>query len=202
MNVECPRLWTRDWIEGVPGKTFREHVQKYTEQIEATLEAATANGVLIAEPDPINFVAAFFAAVHSGVPVILANPKWQQSEWERLGKQVSAAIVLGASAIFKPAVSETKGPGPGTILIPTGGSSGELKLAIHTWDTLTAACEGFRSFAGPGPINSCCVLPLYHVSGLMQVMRSFTSGGRIVFTDYKVLQQGAFPEARRITQRP
>ncbi len=186
----------RDWIVGTAGSAFLKLVQQYIGQIEDVVDAAREQGVVIAELDPVKFAAAFFAASHSGVPTILANPKWQRYEWERLYQQVKPAIVFGVSVNFKSAPSETKSPMPGTILIPTGGSSGKLKLAVHTWDTLTAACDGFRSFAGTEPIHSCCVLPLYHVSGLMQMIRSSTSGGQIVFTDYRTLQKGQFPKIK------
>ncbi|NBB78817.1 MAG: AMP-binding protein [Verrucomicrobia bacterium] len=74
----------------------------------------------------------------------------------------------------------------GAILIPTGGSTGGVKLAIHDWETLAAACAGVQRFLGGGPVNSCCVLPLYHVSGLMQLLRAYHSGGSIRFDEADV----------------
>ena len=75
---------------------------------------------------------------------------------------------------------------PKSILIPTGGSTGGVKLAIHTWGSLVSACRGAQDFLGGGAIDSCCVLPLHHVSGLMQLLRSFISGGRIRFDEDEV----------------
>ncbi len=66
------------------------------------------------------------------------------------------------------------------ICIATGGSSGRLRFAQHSWRTLEASVKGLlRSelTPEPGSIHSFCVLPLYHVSGLMQFVRSLTSGG-------------------------
>jgi len=187
-------LLKRDWIIGISGSVFRQCVQKCIDRIEAVMNLANERGVVIAEPNPIDFAAAFFAAVYSGVPVISANPNWRQSEWEQLYSQVNPVIAFGAVGSPQQMSAGAKNPGPGIILIPTGGSSGKLKLTRHTWDTLTAACEAFCSFVGPEPIHSCCVLPLYHVSGLMQLMRSFVSSGQIVFTDYKMLCDGSFPD--------
>ncbi|MGA7937236.1 MAG: AMP-binding protein, partial [Kovacikia sp.] len=51
------------------------------------------------------------------------------------------------------------------ILIPTGGTSGKIRFAIHTWETLMASIEGFRQYFGVNQVNSFCVLPLHHVSG-------------------------------------
>jgi o-succinylbenzoate---CoA ligase len=36
-------------------------------------------------------------------------------------------------------------------------------------------------------VNSCCVLPLYHVSGLMQFLRSLFTNGNLVISNYKDL---------------
>ena len=187
-------LLERDWINGVSGSLFLQRVRSHIARIEATNGLAIEQGVLIAEPDPVDFAAGFFAAVYTSAPTILANPKWQQSEWAQLRRLVNPAIVFGESGISllkeAPVVEHPKG---GTILIPTGGSSGMLKLAVHTWGTLSASCQGFRSFMGVDPVHSCCVLQLYHVSGLMQLIRSFVSAGQIVFTDYKALEAGQIP---------
>ncbi|EKF03514.1 putative O-succinylbenzoic acid--CoA ligase [Tolypothrix sp. PCC 7601] len=75
-------------------------------------------------------------------------------------------------------------------MIPTGGSSGKIKFAIHTWDTLTASVQGFKEYFQVNYINSFCVLPLYHVSGLMQFMRSFTTGGKLAILPFKALADG------------
>jgi o-succinylbenzoate---CoA ligase len=74
------------------------------------------------------------------------------------------------------------------IMIPTGGSSGQIKFAIHTWETLMASVQGFTEYFQLNQVNSCCVLPLYHVSGLMQFMRSFTTGGKLAILPFKALE--------------
>lgn len=75
-------------------------------------------------------------------------------------------------------------------MIPTGGSSGKIKFAIHTWNTLMASVQGFKEYFQLNYINSFCVLPLYHVSGLMQFMRSFTTGGKLAILPFKALEAG------------
>ncbi|MEG5137181.1 MULTISPECIES: 2-succinylbenzoate--CoA ligase [unclassified Microcoleus] len=77
-----------------------------------------------------------------------------------------------------------------TIMIPTGGSSGKIRFAIHTWETLTASVQGFQQYFQLDKINSFCVLPLYHVSGFMQFMRSFTTVGKLVIQPFKTLEAG------------
>jgi O-succinylbenzoic acid--CoA ligase len=81
----------------------------------------------------------------------------------------------------------------GPIWIPTGGSSGNLRFAGHTWATLTAAVQGFcEHFAdyGTDPVSAYCVLPLYHVSGLMQALRCWHTGGTLWVQSFRALQQG------------
>ncbi|MDF2388603.1 2-succinylbenzoate--CoA ligase, partial [Nostoc ellipsosporum NOK] len=73
------------------------------------------------------------------------------------------------------------------IMIPTGGSSGQIKFAIHTWETLKASVQGFVEYFQLKQVNSFCVLPLYHVSGLMQFMRSFLTGGQLAVIPFKTL---------------
>ncbi|MDV2994264.1 MAG: 2-succinylbenzoate--CoA ligase [Chroococcidiopsis sp. SAG 2025] len=80
------------------------------------------------------------------------------------------------------------------IMIPTGGSSGEIRFAIHTWDTLSASVRGFQTYFQIQQINSFCVLPLYHVSGLMQFMRSLTTGGKLAIVPFKTIESGIIPD--------
>jgi len=72
------------------------------------------------------------------------------------------------------------------IMIPTGGSSGQIRFAIHTWETLMASVRGFQQYFQLNQVNSFCVLPLYHVSGLMQFLRSFTTGGSLLFCHSRI----------------
>lgn len=74
------------------------------------------------------------------------------------------------------------------IMIPTGGTSGKIRFAIHTWSTLTASVNGFYRYFDAKPVNSFCILPLYHVSGLMQFIRSLITGGKIAVLPYKSLK--------------
>lgn len=182
----------RDWIEGISGADFCELVQGCRSQLESLSADARAQGVLITETDPIQFAAAFFAAVSLDVPVILANPNWGAQEREELACLVAPGICFGKVGVPALAGASDKadrqkaGLPPASILIPTGGTTGGVKLAIHTWASLEAACRGVQAFLGGGAIDSCCVLPLYHVSGLMQLLRSFITGGRIRFDEDEV----------------
>jgi O-succinylbenzoic acid--CoA ligase len=82
------------------------------------------------------------------------------------------------------------------IMIATGGTSGVPRWAVHTWESLHTAAAGLQAALGGGPIHSVCCLPLSHVSGLMQVIRSFVSGGRLSLVDGRALAAGNFPVVR------
>lgn len=76
------------------------------------------------------------------------------------------------------------------IMIPTGGTSGQIRFAIHTWSTLSASVRGFSRYFAEESVNCFCVLPLYHVSGLMQFLRSWLTGGRLSILPYKAWKKG------------
>jgi O-succinylbenzoic acid--CoA ligase len=78
-------------------------------------------------------------------------------------------------------------------MIPSGGAGGGLKFARHDGWTIAAAVEGFRRHFRMDRVNSVCVLPLCHVSGLMAWMRSALSGGSFVPWAWKDAEAGRFP---------
>jgi o-succinylbenzoate---CoA ligase len=121
--------------------------------------------VTIAAADPDEFITDFLAGIITGTPIFLASPDWGTTERHRL-QEITGAV--------------DRQRHQGQIMIPTGGTAGQLKFAIHTPTTLTAAVRGFQQFYQVTAINSYCVLPLHHVSGLMQMWRSLMTGGRLL----------------------
>lgn len=150
--------------------------------------------IMIAERSPVRFIASFIAACAAKCPVFLCNPDWGEDEWEQVFNLVQPDLVLGRENNFaKSVITNYELPINNTIMIPTGGSSGKIKFAIHTWETLTASVEGFTEYFAINSVNSFCILPLYHVSGLMQFMRSLTTGGKLVITTSKRLETCEIP---------
>ncbi len=150
--------------------------------------------IMIAERSTVRFIASFIAACAAKCPVFLCNPDWGKDEWEQVFNLVQPDLVLGRENNFStPVITNYKLPINHTIMIPTGGTSGKIKFAIHTWETLTASVEGFTEYFAINSVNSFCILPLYHVSGLMQFMRSLTTGGKLVITTSKKLETCEIP---------
>jgi O-succinylbenzoic acid--CoA ligase len=149
----------REWIDGVSGETFYRQVLEARSSLEESDRL-----LLIEEANPVRFAVKFFAAASIRRPIVLANPKWGAKERSELAQ----LIARGKFAV-------------GSISIPTGGTTGGVKLAIHDWASLRAGACAVQAFLGGGPVDACCLLPMHHVSGLMQLVRSFVSGGRICF---------------------
>jgi O-succinylbenzoic acid--CoA ligase len=83
----------------------------------------------------------------------------------------------------------TLAPKLARFLMPTGGTTGNPRFAIHTWQTLHAAAVGFcQAFSGPA--HGFCVLPLWHVGGLMQLVRALITEARLDLADWNAVEAG------------
>lgn len=153
----------RDWIDGMSADELHKRTSIHAEALEGR------SLTIIREECPIAFAVEFFAAVSKRIPIALANPNWGAREQ------------LQFDGLMKVAA-----PAPGSILIPTGGTTGGVKLAIHDWMSLQSSARAAQNFLGGGPVDACCVLPLHHVSGLMQLIRAYVSGGHIRFDEQDV----------------
>lgn len=152
---------------------------------------AGAASILIATPDPTQFLAALLAGMAANCWVFLGNPRWQQREWQQVFTLVRPEICIGPVPEPMPTVAEASIPPeltPG-IAIPTGGSSGQIRFAMHDRATLRASVAGVYEYFDCRSLHSYCVLPLYHVSGLMQFLRALWTGGRFIIRPYPALKQ-------------
>lgn len=187
--------WGEAWLVTAKAGLFWAELEQFQQQLQIT----QPHYVLLAEPDPVRFLAALFAAVQHPCQVWLANPQWGRQEWQQVAAQCQPDLVVGVA----PGTIGTREQPQNTkfsvhnwtncqILIPTGGSSGNLRFATHTWDTLAASVWGFCEHFACTEVNAYCVLPLYHVSGLMQAMRCLLSGGQLVIQPFQeLLRSGA-----------
>ena len=153
--------------------------------------------IIIVESEPIKFLAGFLAGVITEADLFLGDPNWQQQEWQQVLKLVQPDLLFGEEETKKlitkqnidtRAIKQKADFPQALIMIPTGGSSGKIKFAMHTWSTLSASVVGFQNYFNCQEINSFCTLPLYHVSGLMQFMRSFITQGNLIICSYNIVK--------------
>ncbi len=197
-----------NWLIGGDSREIGQIVDRLFQQLTQNQSQQTPQIIFLAEPEPIQFIASFIAACATKSHIFLCNPNWVTSEWQQVFDLVQPDIILGqvtvregglrsctrvASEFHSPEFPSPEIPKINElplIMIPTGGSSGTIRFAIHTWETLTASVQGFQQYFQISEINSFCVLPLYHVSGLMQFMRSFTTRSKLAFQPFKELESG------------
>lgn len=187
---------SQDWLVGYSTQELQDQTQALVEVLDRCCQVKAAPKLLLVEQEPLPFLAAFFAGCATGCQVILTNPHWAEAEWQQVFDRIQPDLICRNGAI-SPWDTEFSQPAPALpaplILVPTGGSSGSIRFAMHTWETLLAAVEGFRTYFGVDRVHACCVLPLHHVSGLMQVLRCLVSGGQLAILPFKSLATGNFP---------
>jgi O-succinylbenzoic acid--CoA ligase len=174
--------------------------ERRLQELIPVTRSGTLPVILLTEAEPIKFLGSFMTACAARCPIFLGNPQWGEAEWQQVLAIAQPDLIWGTS-LMQPTCAHTthhqasvEPISPGTIMIPTGGSSGQIRFAIHTWETLMSSVQGFRHYFQVEQVNSCCVLPLYHVSGLMQFLRSLTSGGQLAIVPFKALTPDALPE--------
>jgi O-succinylbenzoic acid--CoA ligase len=135
---------------------------------------------LLTEPDPAKFPGALADALADTGEIFLGNPQWSESERRGVDEFLH----------FSP-------PGPrlrqGWLMIPTGGTSGEIRFARHDSQTIGAAVQGFLRHFDLPRVNAVGLLPLFHVSGLMAWLRCALTGGGYITGDWKKITAGQMP---------
>ncbi len=141
--------------------------------------------VIVEERDPARFMGIFAAATAGGGTVFLADPGWGAAE----RSQFAGLTKSNPEARDGETAART-----GWLCLPTGGSSGRMRLARHDQDTIEAAVQGCARHFGVSRLNAVGVLPLHHVSGLMPWMRCALTGGRYQPWSWPDLEEGRRPE--------
>jgi len=208
--------WGTDWLIGAESRDFWNRLEHHCQTLRQ--DSDPKDLLLIAEPAPLKLLAKCLAAGLTGHSIILGNPHWGEMEWRQVQSlkrefwSDEEALTQGWGSSPEPqdslltlAVGRGVRDGSGAllsqkelvpsswkgcVLIPTGGSTGGLKFVVHTWHTLIASVEGFRAHFDVDQVHAYCVLPMFHVSGLMQALRVLMSAGTLALQTYKVLKQG------------
>ena len=191
---ECfERRLMDSWLFGVSQVDWIANVQAGVQELEQWSSRFSGSPrVMVLSHEPLVVLTAFMSCAIARCPVFMGNPAWGQMELEKAHQIAQPHLIWQDSGLEEISNQPCDCNQEGWILIPTGGTSGQIKFAIHTWETLLAAVVGMQEFFGAWaqPIHSCCVLPLHHVSGLMQFIRSFVTGGALKVLPYKVFLSG------------
>jgi len=137
----------------------------------------------VTEAEPRTFMAEFARGVAGYTEVFLCDPAW--------GEGAKARIEVLRQMPMENRFAKTP---EGWLMIPTGGSSGQVKFARHDEQTITAAVRGFTRHFGLEQVNACGVLPLHHVSGLMAWLRCALTGRDYLPVEWKGIEKGELPQ--------
>ncbi len=142
--------------------------------------------LLLNLPNSDQFLGVFLAGIAKDCQIFLGNPKWKKKEWGVVFDLIKPCAIADHRGLI--ILSRDESETGGKIMIPTGGSSGKIRFVEHNLQTLSASVKGFCDYFEEKIVNCFCVLPLYHVSGLMQLMRTFLTGGQLIPYSYKALE--------------
>ena len=178
--LESPFLVDHDWT------AFTVIMEERLSQINE------GDSVLCAEEDPIRTLAVLFATLLKRGGVFLGNPHWKDAEWDPIKSLASFDRVYGncpvpVGSVQAPKFQEAR------IMIPTGGTSGGVRFCVHTLNTLSSAVARLFEYHGSRPLSSICPLGVFHISGLMPVLRACLTGGRAHMLEGKALEAGDYP---------
>lgn len=150
----------------------------------------------VSDSDPVRFFGAAFAGLARGDHVFLANPRWSATDWDAALELAQPEVFFSHDGSERHLRQADAGPlfSDGRMMIATGGTSGRMRFAIHTADSLFAAADALRVHFGARVVSSVCVLPVHHIGGVQQVVRAIASGGELLCADWKAVEGGAFPE--------
>jgi O-succinylbenzoic acid--CoA ligase len=113
------------------------------------------------------------------VPLLLGSATWGAETWRALARSLRPALTRGPVPEGLPWAAEpVRLPGE-TVLVRTGGSSGVPRFARQTLPALQAAARHLAAALGGGPLSAALLLPLWHVGGLLPVVRARETGGQL-----------------------
>lgn len=146
------------------------------------LAVGEAHDVIVEAREPERFIERFTHGVAAGGRVFLADPGWGARERAQFNALLKQRPDAGREH-----------DGRGWLCIPTGGSSGEMKLARHDEETVSAAVNGFCAHFDVKRVNAVGLLPLHHVSGMMAWLRTVLTGGAYLPWSWKAIEAGERP---------
>lgn len=167
--------------------TYSEALVQQSQQIYSQIPQGAK--ILIKGRNDHQFLSSFLASIGKSCPIFLGDQQWQFQEWQQVLAIVNPNVIIEENRLEQISSSPLEIKSKGNMMIPTGGSSGTIRFVKHNWETLSASVTGFCRYFEQETVNCFCVLPLYHVSGLMQFMRTFLTGGNLILYSYQRLEK-------------
>ena len=138
----------------------------------------TSNGVSI------------YISSHTDLTVHFTRLRPRGSMWR--GSASSATPVRASMATLEatdtPAQADTPAPAatPPCLVLQTSGTSGQPKIVSYTLDTLnTGACMVIKSWKLGASDTALCMMPLYHIAGIVRLLFApILSGGRVFISEF------------------
>ncbi len=190
------------WLAGPGAEGFAEAFAAASKRLGKKTERGP---VVVAWTNPAKYLAGVLAASEKNLPVVLASPRWGEAECAQAAAQIQPGLWLGEKMArwphVKPAVAFDAKMWAGTILIPTGGTGGRVRWAIHTRATLAAAARALVNFLDAAGCTHVSTLPPWHVGGLLPAARALETGGTLWLEDWKNLAVGS-PAGHAAGARP
>ena len=158
------------------------------------------SAVLVLHADHAEHLAATLAALDAGEPVFAGNPRWPEPLLAEASRQVPIGTQVVGAAVSPRRLAPCDWPHAwsGRILIPTGGTGGRVRFAIHNRETLRAAALALRdAFVARGlkpRLHGAILTPPWHVSGLMPAIRARETGGLYTVLDGRFAATSDLPE--------
>ena len=162
--------------------------------------AGGMSGALILHADHGAHLRATLRAMDAGEPVFLGNPRWPTAMLEEALRQVPASCRAEGAEARPRGVGPCDWPGGwrGRVMVPTGGTGGRVRFAIHDRSSLRGAALSLAAALearGMSPrIHGASLTPPWHVSGLMPAIRARETGGIHVTLDGRFAPDEPLPE--------
>ncbi|MCF2152374.1 hypothetical protein IQ276_039505, partial [Desmonostoc muscorum LEGE 12446] len=88
-------LAENDWLIGYDSRHFNQLSQELYLQLINLSTSETPPKIILAEREPVKFLASFIAACAANCPIFLCNPDWGTQEWQQVLDLVQPDIILG-----------------------------------------------------------------------------------------------------------
>ena len=96
--IDLKQRSDEDWLIGYNSREFTQQAIELYLKLKQKSHCDTPPRIILAERNPIKFLAGFIAAAAANCPIFLCNPDWVESEWQQVFELVQPDLILGQAA--------------------------------------------------------------------------------------------------------